>query len=68
MLNVELFTCTLTSFFLLKLGTLDILFHHIESFIRFCLAFGFGLQTLYLIDFSIITQLKARQNLVNDLI
>ena len=32
--------------------TLDAFFRQIKSFRRFCLAFGFGLQTFYLIDFS----------------
>ena len=32
--------------------TLDAFFRQIKSFRRFCLAFGFGLQTYYLIDFS----------------
>ena len=54
---------------------LDTFFCQIKSFIRFHLAFGFGLQTYYLIDFIRIYQLKglepkkkAKQNLINDLI
>ena len=35
---------------------LDAFFRHIKLFIRFHLAFVFGLQTLYLIDFSKIHQ------------
>ena len=32
--------------------TLDAFYHQIKSFIKFCLAFVFGLQTYYLIHFS----------------
>ena len=32
--------------------TLDAFFRQIKSFRRFCLAFGFGLQTFYMINFS----------------
>ena len=51
-------------------------FCKIKAFIRFPLAFVFGLQAYYLIDFSKIYQVKgleskkknAKQNLMNDLI
>ena len=39
-------------------GKLDILFHQIITFIKVCVAFVFGLQTLHLIDFSKIFLLK----------
>ena len=39
--------------------TLDTFFRQIKSFLRFRLAFVFGLQTYYLIDFSKIYQLKG---------
>ena len=39
--------------------TLDTFFHQIKSFLRFRLAFVFGLQTYYLIVFSKIYQLKG---------
>ena len=38
---------------------LDTFFRQIKSFLRFRLAFVFGLQTYYLIDFSKIYQLKG---------
>ena len=38
---------------------LDTFFCQIKSFIRFHVAFGFGLQTYYLIDFIRIYQLKG---------
>ena len=38
---------------------LDTFFRQIKSFLRFRLAFIFGLQTYYLIDFSKIYQLKG---------
>ena len=38
---------------------LDILFHQITTFIKVCVAFVFGLQTLHLIDFSKIFPLKG---------
>ena len=41
------------------LPSLDTFFRQIKSFLRFRLAFVFGLQTYYLIDFSKIYQLKA---------
>ena len=47
---------------------LDTFFRQIKSFIGFRLAFVFGLQTYFLIDFSKIYRLKAKQNLMNDLI
>ena len=40
-------------------GTLDTFFRQIKLFLRFRLAFVFGLQTYYLIDFSKIYQLKG---------
>ena len=40
-------------------STLDTFFRQIKSFLRFCLAFVFGLQTYYLIDFSKSYQLKG---------
>ena len=39
--------------------TLDTFFCQIKSFLRFCLAFVFGFQTYYLIDFSKIYRLKG---------
>ena len=39
--------------------TLDTFFRQIKSFLRFRLAFVFGLQTYYLIDFSKSYQLKG---------
>ena len=39
--------------------TVDTFFRQIKSFLRFRLAFVFGLQTYYLIDFSKIYQLKG---------
>ena len=39
--------------------TLNVFFHQIKSFLRFRLAFVFGLQSYYLIDFSKIYQLKG---------
>ena len=39
--------------------TLDAFFRQIKLFIRFCLFFVYVLQTLYLIDFSKIYQLKG---------
>ena len=52
---------------------LDAIFRQIKSFRRFRLAFSFGLQTYYLIDFSKVYRLKHlnpknKQNLMNDLI
>ena len=43
----------------MQLCTLDTFFRQIKSFLRFRLAFVFGLQTYYLIDFSKIYQLKG---------
>ena len=40
-------------------STLHTFFRQIKSFLRFRLAFVFGLQTYYLIDFSKIYQLKG---------
>ena len=45
----------------------DTFFRQVKSFIGFRLAFVFGLQTYFLIDFSKIYQ-KAKRNLMNDLI
>ena len=42
-------------------STLDTFFRQIKSFLRFHLAFVFGLQTYFLIDFSKIYQLKGLQ-------
>ena len=42
-----------------NLLTLDTFFRQIKSFLRFHLAFVFGLQTYYLIDFSKIYGLKG---------
>ena len=42
-----------------ELYKLDTFFRQIKSFLRFCLAFVFGLQTYYLIDFSKIYRLKG---------
>ena len=41
------------------INTLDTFFRQIKSFLRFRLAFVFGLQTYYLIDFSKIYPLKG---------
>ena len=41
---------------------LDTFFCQIKLFIRFHLAFGFGLQTYYLIDFIRIYQLKGLES------
>ena len=53
-----------SSFFLNKgsamyVSTIDTFFRQIKSFLRFRLAFVFGLQTYYLIDFSKIYRLKG---------
>ena len=41
---------------------LDILFHQITTFIKVCVAFVFGLQILWLIDFTRIYQLKGLES------
>ena len=41
------------------ISTLDVFFRQIKLFIRFRLAFVFGLKTHYLIDFSKIDRLKG---------
>ena len=44
-----------------QVSGLDVFFRQIKSFIRFRLAFVFGLQTYFLIDFSKIYRLKAKR-------
>ena len=48
------------------MGTLDILFRQITTFIKVCVAFVFGLQTLWLKDISKIYQLKGLKPKNND--
>ena len=51
---------------LVSTSTLKVFFCQIKSFIKFRLAFVFGLQTLYLIDFTKILQLKDMNPKVKD--
>ena len=52
-------SCNLFSQMKFRIGILDTFFRQIKWFLRFRLAFVFGLQTYYLIDFSKIYQLNG---------